>query len=275
MRRGFYLTAVTVGVVTMIGGHFILGTADAGKAGLSVTLVYPHSARTHEPTTSWSTPEEHGKSEREPMSATTQAEGGAVPAIAESESRTAYRTELGEQQIGDSRALLEELAPKSVDLIVTSPPFALIRKKEYGNPDQGAYVNWLAEFGRRAWRVLKETGSLVIDIGGAYQAGIPTRSLYPYQVLIRFCDELGYHLAQDFYWHNPAKLPAPIEWVNKRKIRVKDTVNTIWWLSRTRHPKASIAEIELPRAKWSTSKTAKMARQPRTDRQAASRTSSR
>lgn len=94
-------------------------------------------------------------------------------------SQIAYRTRLGAQVIGDSRPLLEHLPSASVDLIMTSPPFALLRRKAYGNEDQADYVAWLLEFGKAAHRVLKDTGSFVLDIGGAYQRGIPVRSLYP------------------------------------------------------------------------------------------------
>ncbi len=47
-----------------------------------------------------------------------------------------------------------------------------------------------------------------------------------------------FHLAQEFYWYNPGKLPSPAEWVTVRKIRVKDAVNCVWWLSKTPWPKA-------------------------------------
>jgi site-specific DNA-methyltransferase (cytosine-N4-specific) len=69
------------------------------------------------------------------------------------------------------------------------------------------------------------------------------RSLHQYRVLLRFCDELGYFLAEEFFWHNPSKLPSPIEWVNKRKIRAKDTVNTLWWFSKTEWPQADVREV--------------------------------
>jgi site-specific DNA-methyltransferase (cytosine-N4-specific) len=134
----------------------------------------------------------------------------------------------------------------SVDLIVTSPPFALLREKSYGNLEQSEYVDWLCDFGRLAHRVLKPTGSFVLDLGGAYQRGRPIRSIYNFRVLIRFVDELGYYLAEDFYWHNPSKLPSPIEWVNKRKIRVKDSVNTIWWFSKTEYPQADVTKVLAP-----------------------------
>lgn len=132
---------------------------------------------------------------------------------------------------------------ESVNLIITSPPFALLRQKSYGNESQDAYVEWLLEFGRRAQPVLKNTGSFVIDLGGAYQRSVPVRSLHQYRVLLRFCDELGYFLAEEFFWHNPSKLPSPIEWVNKRKIRAKDTVNTLWWFSKTEWPQADVREV--------------------------------
>jgi hypothetical protein len=128
-------------------------------------------------------------------------------------------------------------------LIITSPPFALLRQKAYGNEDQTTYVDWLLEFGRRALTVLKPTGSFVLDLGGSYQRGVPVRSLYQYRVLLRFCDELGYYLAEEFFWHNPAKLPSPTEWVNKRKIRVKDTVNTVWWFSKTEWPSSDVKAV--------------------------------
>jgi site-specific DNA-methyltransferase (cytosine-N4-specific) len=126
---------------------------------------------------------------------------------------------------------------------VTSPPFALQRQKAYGHKDQGEYVDWLVTFGPEVLRILSPTGSFVLDMGGAYQKGVPARSLYQFRTLIRFCDEIGFFLAQDFYWHNSSKLPSPIEWVNKRKIRAKDTVNNVWWFSKTEWPSADVREV--------------------------------
>lgn len=94
---------------------------------------------------------------------------------------------------------------------MTSPPFALLRKKEYGNEDQHDYIDWLAQFAALVHRKLTPDGSFVLDLGGAYQKGTPTRSLYNFRIPIRFCDDLGFFLAEDFYWYNPAKLPSPIE----------------------------------------------------------------
>jgi site-specific DNA-methyltransferase (cytosine-N4-specific) len=160
--------------------------------------------------------------------------------------RPAYITRLGKSYIGDSLQLIEQLDNDSIDLVMTSPPFALQRQKEYGNKQQDEYIDWLALFATALLPKLKDTGSFVLDLGGAYQKGLPVRSLYNYKVLIKFCEEIGYHLAEEFFWFNPAKLPSPIEWVNKRKIRVKDAVNTVWWFSKTPYPKADVRNVLAP-----------------------------
>lgn len=134
----------------------------------------------------------------------------------------------------------------ALDLIFTSPPFALLRKKDYGNVAEQHYVDWFEEFGREFYRILKPSGSLVIDIGGSWIPGQPTRSLYHFELLIMLCRKLGFHLAQEFYWWNPSKLPTPAEWVNVRRVRVKDAVNSIYWLSKTPWPKASNRRVLAP-----------------------------
>lgn len=160
--------------------------------------------------------------------------------------KPSYSTPMGKSFCGDSRELLKSLPDNSIDLVMTSPPFALLREKSYGNESQADYVDWLMEFAKEVKRVIKPTGSFVLDLGGAYVRGTPIRSLYNYRVLIRFCDELGFKLAEEFFWHNPSKLPSPIEWVNKRKIRAKDSVNTVWWFCKDDFPKANISNVLAP-----------------------------
>lgn len=157
-----------------------------------------------------------------------------------------YLTKNGKAYVGDSIELLSELPNNSIDLVMTSPPFALRRQKTYGNVEEKEYINWIKPFGKEVFRVLKESGSFILDLGGAYTSGVPSRSLYNFRVLLSFYDEIGFHLAEDFYWFNPAKLPSPIEWVNKRKIRVKDSVNTVWWLSKTEFPKSDVRKVLVP-----------------------------
>lgn len=154
-----------------------------------------------------------------------------------------YVSDLGAAYCGDSRDLLARMPSGSVNLVVTSPPFALQRQKAYGNKDQEEYIEWLSEFAKLVHRALRDEGSFVLDLGGAYRKGVPVRSLYNFRIPIHFCDDLGFFLAEDFYWFNPSKLPSPIEWVNKRKLRAKDSVNTVWWFSKTEWPKANVSNV--------------------------------
>jgi len=158
-----------------------------------------------------------------------------------------HRTAQGIILHGNCLEYLHKVArPESVNLIITSPPFGLVRKKSYGNEDAAEYCEWFRPFADGFHRVLRSDGSLVIDIGGAWKSGTPTRSLYHFKLLVMLCEEYGFHLAQEHYWWNPAKLPSPAEWVNVRRVRVKDAVNCIWWLSKTPFPKASNKRVLSP-----------------------------
>lgn len=157
-----------------------------------------------------------------------------------------YTTDLGEAYLGDTLALLPSVPDSSVDLILTSPPFALKRKKEYGNEEEDRYCDWFMGFAPELHRILKDTGSFVLDLGGAYKPGVPVRSVYQFELLVRLVKEAGFHLCQEFFHYNPARLPAPAEWVNVRRIRVKDSVNVVWWLGRTPNPKADNRKVLRP-----------------------------
>ena len=157
-----------------------------------------------------------------------------------------HRTSLGHIYHGDSLEVMMAAKPASFSLVMTSPPFALTRKKDYGNEQEDDYLEWFRRFAEQFHRILKDDGSLVIDLGGAWKPGIPVRSLYHFKLLIMLCEEYDFHLAQEFYWWNPSKLPAPAEWVNVRRIRVKDGVNTVWWLSKTPWPRASNRRVLQP-----------------------------
>lgn len=162
------------------------------------------------------------------------------------QAKTILQTHYGSILQGDCLEVLSQCESNTVDLIMTSPPFGLVRKKDYGNVAAEEYIDWFQPFGAEFHRILKENGSLVIDIGGAWNKGTPTRSLYHFKLLIMLCEKIGFHLAQDFYWWNPSRLPTPAEWVTVRRIRVKDAVNTVWWLSKNPWPKASNKRVLQP-----------------------------
>ena len=131
-------------------------------------------------------------------------------------------------------------------LVFTSPPYALHFKKAYGNVSKADYVEWFLTFAKEIKRVLTDDGSFVLNIGGSYNPKEPTRSLYHFKLLIALVEELGFHLAQECFWYNPAKMPMPAEWVTVRRVRVKDSVEYVWWFSKTPFPKADNRKVLRP-----------------------------
>lgn len=159
----------------------------------------------------------------------------------------AYTTRLGRAFQGDALDVLTHLPDESVSLVFTSPPFALRRQKAYGNVTADEYIQWFWPIVEQIQRVLKKDGSFVMELGGAWNRGSGTRSLFPYELLLK----LGkiFYLAQDFYWYNPSRLPTPAEWVTIRRTRVKEAVTHIWWLSKTTEPQADNRRVLVPYSK--------------------------
>ena len=155
----------------------------------------------------------------------------------------AYSTDFGAMFQADSSQAMALLPDDTVDVVVTSPPYALEFKKEYGNVSKEDYVEWFRPFGEQIFRILKPEGSFVLNMGGSYHKGKPTRSLYHFHLLLMLCEETGFHLAQECFWFNPAKLPSPAEWVNVRRIRIKDSVEYVFWLSKTAFPYADNRQV--------------------------------
>jgi len=156
----------------------------------------------------------------------------------------AYTTSCGRAYVADALELLRKLPADSVSLVMTSPPFALRRKKAYGNVAPDQYVEWFLPFAQEIHRILRPDGSFVMELGGAWNSGSGTRSLYQYELILRLTR--FFYLAQDFYWYNPSRLPTPAEWVTIRRTRVKDAVNTLWWFAKTTSPQADNRRVLRP-----------------------------
>ncbi|OPY30977.1 MAG: putative methyltransferase [Methanocella sp. PtaU1.Bin125] len=151
-----------------------------------------------------------------------------------------FTTEMGRSYLGLSENVLKGLSEYNgkIQLILTSPPFPLKRKKKYGNLDGEKYVNWLANYANIFKEFLTPDGSIVIELGNAWNEGSPTMSTLPIESLLNFCKVGNYRLCQEFICYNPARLPTPAQWVTIERVRVKDAFTRLWWLSSTDYPKA-------------------------------------
>jgi hypothetical protein len=154
--------------------------------------------------------------------------------------RALYATSLGSMHLGSSEDVLRKAKylRGRVQLIFTSPPFALNRKKKYGNLQGLKYVKWLASYAPLFRDCLTEDGSIVIELGNGWEPDRPTMSTLAMEALLAFRKRASLHLCQEFICFNPARLPTPAQWVNVDRCRVKDAFTRVWWLSPTPRPKA-------------------------------------
>ena len=163
-------------------------------------------------------------------------------------SKIAFKTNKGVSYHADSLKLIQSKRflnkyEGKVDLIFTSPPFSLVKKKAYGNENGEEYIQWLAEFAKPLTRLLTDTGSIVIELGNAWEQGNPVFSTVPLEALLRFKSEANLHLCQEIICHNPSRIPSPAQWVTIERIRLKDSYTRLWWLSKTEKPKADNKKV--------------------------------
>ena len=133
-----------------------------------------------------------------------------------------------------------------VQLIFTSPPFPLNEKKRYGNLKGEEYLKWLAAFGPMFSEMLTDDGSIVMEVGNAWEPGSPVQSVLPYQSLLAFLSAGNLKLCQEITYYNPARLPSPAQWVTVERIRLKDATTKIWWMSKSDKPKADNRKVLQP-----------------------------
>ena len=164
--------------------------------------------------------------------------------------REAYKTELGMMLHGKIEHALRSDYLKSVmgtvNLIMTSPPFPLVRKKRYGNETGEAYLAWLESLAAPLTELLTDDGSIVIEIGNAWEEGSPIMSTLPLEALLAFKRAAGLNLCQHVICHNPARLPSPAAWVNLKRARLKDSFTHVWWMSKAEFPKADNRRVLNP-----------------------------
>jgi hypothetical protein len=159
------------------------------------------------------------------------------------EPEVAYATDLGTMYHCDVETFLASGVARAVrdevQMVFTSPPFPLNRNKKYGNRKGEEYLEWLGELAQPLGDLLAADGSLVVELGNAWEPGEPVMSTLALRALLTLLERGGFHLCQQFVVHNPARLPSPIQWVNKERIRVKDAYTNVWWMSRVTRPKAN------------------------------------
>lgn len=163
-----------------------------------------------------------------------------------------HQTRLGRYYLGDSKTLLRgsfgtDLRGK-VQLILTSPPYPLNRKKSYGNLTGPAYKRWFIGLATRFAELLRPDGSIVIELGNAWLPRRPVQSLLHLESLLGFVRAPGAHLrlCQQFICFNPSRLPSPAAWVTVNRFRATDSFTHVWWMAKSDFPKADNSRVLRP-----------------------------
>jgi len=164
--------------------------------------------------------------------------------------KKAYSTELGSMWLGTIESAIE-LDPLlgckgKVDLIFTSPPYPLKTKKRYGNKTGNDYLEWFKSLAPKIADLLAPSGSVVIELGNAWEPGSPEMSTLPLRTLLGFQEAAKLRLCQHIVWHNPTRLPSPGQWVTIKRIRLKDSFTHVWWMSKSPNPKADNRRVLIP-----------------------------
>lgn len=140
----------------------------------------------------------------------------------------------------DSRKTLADLTG-SVDLIVTSPPYADARRKHYDSIHPDDFADWFQTFHKPLWNALKPQGSLIINIKDKVVNGVRHRYVWH---TIEMLSSLGWFCIDDYLWHKPN--PMPGHWPT----RLRDGWEYCFHLAKCKKPYMDQDAVRKPIGEW-------------------------
>ncbi len=132
---------------------------------------------------------------------------------------------------GDCLQLLRKIPDESINMIITSPPYA-DQIKDYGEkvrkikPEN--FLDWFIPRAKELYRVLAPDGSFILNISDKLEGNF--QSLYVFKLVIALCDKVGFHLVRDYIWYNPATPPNVFS--RGTMGRTKKSHEYCFWLSK-------------------------------------------
>lgn len=147
--------------------------------------------------------------------------------------------------LGDCKEVLKKLPDNSVDLIFTSPPYADQRKSTYGGIKPNEYVEWFMPITKELLRVLKSTGSFVLNIKEKVVEG--ERSTYVLEIILEMRKQ-GWLWTEEFIWHKKNCYPG--KWPN----RFRDSWERLLQFNKEKHFNMYQDEVMVPMGDWAKSR---------------------
>jgi len=151
--------------------------------------------------------------------------------------------------LGDSKKELKKLPDNSVDLIVTSPPYADQRKSTYGGIHADKYVEWFLPISEQLLRVLKPTGTFVLNIKEKVVEG--ERSTYVMELILAMRKQ-GWLWTEEFIWHKKNSYPG--KWPN----RFRDSWERLLQFNKEKHFNMYQEEVMVPMGNWAKTRLKKL-----------------
>lgn len=151
--------------------------------------------------------------------------------------------------LGDSKEQLKLLPNNSVDLIVTSPPYADQRKSTYGGIHPEKYVEWFLPISKELLRVLKPTGTFILNIKEKVVEG--ERSTYVMELIIEMRKQ-GWLWTEEFIWHKKNSYPG--KWPN----RFRDAWERLLQFNKQKHFNMYQEEVMVPMGDWKKTRLKKL-----------------
>ena len=151
--------------------------------------------------------------------------------------------------LGDCEKILKELPENSVDLIFTSPPYADQRKKTYGGIHPDDYVAWFLPKAEQMLRVLKPTGTFILNIKEKVVNG--ERSTYVMELIIEMKKQ-GWLWTEEFIWHKKNCYPG--KWPN----RFRDAWERLLQFNKNKKFNMYQEEVMVPMGDWAKTRLKKL-----------------
>lgn len=142
-----------------------------------------------------------------------------------------FSTDLGIAILGACETVFAKIdAP--ITLCLTSPPYPLAKPRNYGNPSEAQYVDWICKTLEPVVKNLVRGGSICLNISNdIFMPGNPSRSLYRERLVLALHDRLGLHKMDEFIWHNPSKAPGPVQWASINRVQLNVAWEPVYWFT--------------------------------------------
>lgn len=152
--------------------------------------------------------------------------------------------------LGDCKEVLKQIPDDSVDLIFTSPPYADQRKRTYGGIHPDHYVSWFLPISEQLKRVLKPTGTFVLNIKEKVLNG--ERSTYVMELILEMKRQQGWLWTEEFIWHKKNCYPG--KWPN----RFRDSWERLIQFNKTKRFYMNQEAVMIPMGDWSKTRLKKL-----------------